>query len=111
MLKLFATGGALAALAASTCCVLPLALGALGIGGTFASSLGVFAPYQTAFRIAAIALLGAGFWFVYARRPVVAVGAACAPSRAAGWAEPVLWTGALVLATVLSEPVWGRLLT
>ncbi len=79
MLKLFAAGGAVAALAASTCCVMPLALGTLGLGSTFASSLGVLAPYQTTFRLAAIALLGAGFWLAYARRAVGAHAAACTP--------------------------------
>ena len=108
MLKLFAAGGAASAVAASTCCVLPLALGFLGVGGTLASILGVLAPYQTVFRLAAIALLGAGFWLVYARRPALSEGATCAPGHSAGWAKPVLWAGALVLAIVLGEPIWGR---
>jgi mercuric ion transport protein len=111
MLQFFASGGAVAALAASTCCVMPLALGTLGLGSTFASSLGVLAPYQTTFRLAAIALLGAGFWLAYARRAVVVDGAACTPGRTARGAKPLLWTGASVLAVVLSEPVWGRWLT
>lgn len=108
MLNLFAAGGAVAALAASTCCVMPLALGTLGMGSTFASSLGVLAPYQTTFRLAAIALLGAGFWLAYARRAVGVDPAACSPGRTARGGKPLLWTGASVLAVVLSEPVWGR---
>lgn len=108
MLNLVAAGGAVAALAASTCCVVPLALGTLGLGSTFASSLGVLAPYQTTFRLAAIALLGAGFWLAYARRAVGVDGAACTPRRTARGTKPLLWTGASVLAVVLSEPLWGR---
>ena len=79
-----------------------------GLGGAVVAGLGVLAPYQTVFRLAAIALLGAGLWLAYTRRPVVADGAACAPSRSAGWTKPVLWAGAAVLAVVLSEPVWAR---
>ncbi len=108
MLKIFAAGGAAAAFAASTCCVLPLALGTLGLGGSLASSFGVLAPYQFVFRLAAIALLGAGFWLVYGRRSVAAEGAACASLGTTGWSRPVLWAGAIVLGVVLSEPVWGR---
>jgi mercuric ion transport protein len=108
MIKWLAAAGATAALAASTCCVLPLTLGALGLGGGLVSSLGILAPYQTAFRLAALALLGAGFWLVYANRPVASAGTACAPTPTAGWAKPVLWTGALVLAVVISEPLWAR---
>ncbi len=106
--KTLAAGGLLAAIAASTCCVLPLALGSLGLGGALVVGLGVLAPYQTMFRLAAIALLGAGLWLAYARKPVLADGAACAPCRSAGWTKPTLWAGAAVLSVVLSEPVWAR---
>lgn len=108
MLKALAAGGVIAAVAASTCCVLPLALGSLGLGGAVVAGLGVLAPYQTVFRIVAVALLGAGFWLAYARRPALADGAACAPGAPNDWAKPVLWVGAAVLAVVLGEPVWAR---
>jgi mercuric ion transport protein len=106
--KTLAAGGFLAAVAASTCCVLPLALGSLGLGGALVAGLGVLAPYQTMFRLAAVALLGAGLWLAYRRMPVVADGAACGPSRSARWTKPMLWAGVAVLSVVLSEPVWAR---
>ena len=106
--KTLAAGGLLAAIGASTCCVLPLALGSLGLGGAVVAGLGVLAPYQTVFRLAAIALLGAGLWLAYTRKPVLVDGAACAPSRSAGWTKPALLAGAAVLVVVLSEPVWAR---
>ena len=108
MLKALALGGAAAAVAASTCCVLPLLFGSLGLGGALVAGLGVLAPYQTVFRIVALALLGAGFWLIYSRKPALADGAVCAPGATAGWARPVLWAGAAVLAVVLSEPLWAR---
>ena len=108
MLKALALAGAAAAVAASTCCVLPLVFGSHGLGGALVAGLVVLAPYQTAFRIAALALLGAGFWLIYVKKPDIADGAACAPGAPAGWARPVLWAGAAVLAVVLSEPLWAR---
>lgn len=108
MLKILALGGAASAVAASTCCVLPLVLGSLGLGGALVAGLGGLAPYQTAFRIVALALLGAGFWLIYSRKPALAAGAACAPGTTVGWATPVLWAGAAVLTVVLSEPLWAR---
>ena len=66
--KALATVGLLAAIAASTCSVLPLALGSLGIGSTIVADLGVLAPHQTAFRLAAVTLLGADVWLAYSRR-------------------------------------------
>ena len=106
--KTLAAGGLLAAIAASTCCVLPLALGSLGLGGAVVAGLGVLAPYQTVFRFAAIVLLGGGLWLAYTREPVFPDGAACVPSRSAGWTKPVLWVGAAVMSVVLSESVWAR---
>ena len=107
--KTLAAGGLLASVATSTCCVLPSALGSLGVGGTLVAGLGVLAPYQKMFRLAAIGLLGAGLWLAYAPNSGFADdGVACAPSRLAGWTKPVLWVGAAVLSVVLSEPVWAR---
>ena len=106
--KALAAGGLVAAVAASTCWVLPLTLGSPGLGGALVEGLGALAPFQTLFRIAAIALLGAGFWLAYAKKPALAEGVACVPSATAGWAKPVLWAGTAVLAVVLSEPLWAR---
>ena len=105
-----AAGGLVAAVAASTCCVLPLTLGSLGLGGALVAGLGVLAPYQALFRIAAVALLGAGFWLAYSQKPALADGATCAPGQTAGRTKPVLWAGVAVMAVVLSEPLWMRLL-
>ena len=103
-----AASGLLAAVGASTCCVIPVALGTMGVGSAFASSLSVLAPYQTVFRLAAVVLLGGGFWLVYARSPVQAGGEACAPSRASGWTKPVLWAGTAVMALVFTSAWWER---
>lgn len=106
--KALAVGGLLAAISASTCCVLPLALGSLGIGSAAVADLGVLAPYQTAFRLAAVGMLGAGLWLAYTRSPVLVDGATCAQRPSTGWTKPILWLGTAVLAAVLSQQVWSR---
>ncbi len=63
--SLLAVGGLLSALGASTCCVLPLSLGALGLGGTYLSTLTALAPSEFMFRIAGILFLATGFWLDY----------------------------------------------
>jgi mercuric ion transport protein len=107
----FAGMGLLAAVAASACCVLPLALGAAGIGGAWLSTLILFAPYRMALRIVAIVLLGAGFWLVYARRPIGVAGSTClaVPRRSA--TKALLWIGLAVLIVVLSADWWVPLVT
>ena len=63
---LLAAGGLLSALAASTCCVLPISLTAVGLGGAWLSTLDAVSTYEMAFRVVGILLLAAGFWLVYA---------------------------------------------
>ena len=109
--ELFAGGGLIAAAAASTCCVLPLSLGAVGIGGAWLSTLTALAPYATAFSLLAILLLGAGFWLVYVRPATADVGAACASGWAGGVTRTLLWAGMILMTLVLSREWWIPLVT
>ncbi len=83
---LLAVGGVLGALAASSCCVAPLVLLALGISGAWIANLTQLAPYQPFFITAAAGCLGAGYWLVHrARRIACADGEVCSrrlPNRA-----------------------------
>jgi mercuric ion transport protein len=78
-------GGLLGALAASSCCILPLALFGLGVSGAWIGNFTRLAPYQPWFIGAAMAFLGYGYWLVYrSSRLACAGGEACArplPSR------------------------------
>src|SRR2546425_1592999 len=77
--RLMATGGLLGALAASSCCIVPLALFGLGVSGAWIGNLTRLAPYQPYFVAATAACLGAGYWLVYRSRKIAcAVGEACA---------------------------------
>ena len=95
--KLLAAGGILGALAASSCCILPLALFSLGVSGAWIGHLTRLAPYQPYFIATTVACLGAGYWLRYRSRKIAcADGEVCArplPNR--------LVTMGLILATVL----------
>ncbi len=60
--KLLAGGGMLGALAASSCCLVPLALFGIGVGGAWIGYLTRLAPYQPYFLGVAAVCLGLGFW-------------------------------------------------
>jgi mercuric ion transport protein len=62
--NLLVTGGLVGALAASSCCILPVALFGLGISGAWIGNFTQLAPYQSYFVGAAVACLGAGYWLV-----------------------------------------------
>lgn len=95
--NLVAAGGILGALAASSCCILPLALFSLGVSGAWIGNLTQLAPYQPYFIAATIAFLGYGYWLVYRSSKVACTdGETCArplPNR--------LIKAGLILATVL----------
>lgn len=100
--KLLVAGGVLAALGASSCCILPLVLFSVGVSGAWIGNLTALAPYQPVFVAAALVFLAVGFWRVY-RQPKVACaeGSACARPGANRVAKIGLWLAtALVFAAV-----------
>ena len=92
-----ATGGLLGALAASSCCILPLTLFGLGVSGAWIGNFTRLAPYQPWFIAATIAFLGCGYWLVFrSTKAACTDGDACArplPNR-------IVKIG-LILATIL----------
>src|SRR5713226_562833 len=101
--RLTAAGGLLAALAASSCCILPLVLFSLGVSGAWIGNFTRLAPYQPWFIAATIAFLGYGYWLVYRpSKPACADGGACMrplPRR--------LVKAGLILATILVVAALG----
>lgn len=102
---LAAAGGLLGALAASSCCILPLALFSLGAGGAWIGKLTALAPYQPVFVAITLGLLGYGYWQVY-RKPAVACadGEACAQPLPSQLVKAGLWTATALVAAALAFP-------
>lgn len=101
--SLLAAGGLIGALAASSCCILPLVLFGLGVSGAWIGNFTRLAPYQPIFIAATLVCLGAGVWLVHrASTRACADGDACArplPNR--------LVKTALVVATILVAAALG----
>lgn len=108
---LLAAGGILAAIGASSCCVLPLVFFTLGVSGAWIGNLTALAPYQPFFVAAALAFLAIGFVRVYRRKPVAcADGEGCArplPNRAV---KAALWSAALLVVIAIAFPYAAPLL-
>src|SRR6516225_6213868 len=97
---LAAAGGILGALAASSCCIVPLVLFTLGISGAWIGNLTALAPYQPIFFAATAGFLGVGYWLVYRPQTTCADGA-CVRSLPSRFVKSTLWAAtALVLAAV-----------
>lgn len=99
--KLVATGGILGAIAASTCCIVPLALFSLGISGAWIGQLTALAPYQPIFITITVGFLGYGYWLVYHKpKAACAEGEACTQPLPNRLVKAALWfaTALVILA-------------
>lgn len=94
--------GLLAAVGASACCVLPLVLVTVGIGGAWVASLTALEPLQPLFVLATIAC----FVFAYRRlyRAECAPGEACAVPPVQRRQRAIFWLAALAVAPVITFP-------
>jgi mercuric ion transport protein len=99
-----AVGGAIVgALAASSCCIGPLVLAALGVGG--AGAFALLAAYRPHILAVTALLLGVGFYLTY-RRPRVAEGDACGCERpkASRAGRVGLWGASAVVVLLAAAP-------
>ncbi len=99
-------GALLAAIAASSCCIGPLILAALGIGGAGAfAALGAYRPFILA--VTAVLLAG-GFYLTYRKPKVVDGGDACgceSPKPKANRAARLgLWTATALVVVFAAAP-------
>ena len=95
--KLLAAGGVIGALAASSCCIVPLVLFAIGVSGARIANLTQLAPYQPYFIAATLACLAGGYGLLYRSRKMV-----CTDDQVC--ARPLssrIVTSGLILATIL----------
>ncbi len=100
-----ATGGILGALAATACCILPLVLFSLGVGGVWVGRLASLAPYQPYFIGFAALSIGYGFWLVYRRpRAACAEGDACARPLPKRLVKTALWSATVLVLAALVYP-------
>jgi mercuric ion transport protein len=100
-----AAGGMLGALASTSCCILPLVLFSLGIGGAWIGNLTALAPYQPIFVAITLGFIGAGFWLVYLRpKPGCTDGEACARPLPGQIAKTSLWLATILVAAALAFP-------
>lgn len=109
---LLATVGLLAALGASSCCLLPLVLFLVGVSGAWIGNLTSLAPYQPIFVAVTVACLVGGFVAVYRKRKTAACaeGSYCARPASDRIAKVALWSAAVIVAAALAFPYAASIL-
>ncbi|MDE3186490.1 MAG: mercury transporter MerT [Acidobacteriota bacterium] len=96
--------GALAAIGASVCCVGPLVLLALGIGGTWVGNLTAMEPFRPWFIGLTLLFLGLAFRKLYLGPRVCAPDTPCADPRALKRQRITFWIVTTLLLVLLAVP-------
>lgn len=98
---------AAAAIGASLCCVGPLVLLALGIGGTWISSLAALEPYRPIFIAITLVFLYLAFRKLYIIPRQCAPSDACAVPSVLRNQRIIFWVVAVLLIALLTFPYYG----
>jgi len=84
------------------CCVVPLVLLALGIGGAWIGNLTALEPYRPIFIGLTLLFLGLAFRELYVTAPVCAPGTACADPKVLARQRTVFWVVVVLLGALLA---------
>ena len=94
----------LAAIGASACCVLPLILLSLGIGGAWVAQLTKLEPYRPVFIFITLIFLALAWRKLYRAPQACDVDRPCADNRAIARQRALFWIAVLPLGALLIFP-------
>ena len=93
------------AIAATACCLGPLLLVSLGVGGAWVSQLALLERFSPLFILIAIISIGAGLHRVYfKKKEICEEGSVCANSRTPKITKMVLWISSVLVGLLLASP-------
>ena len=101
--------GVLAALGASACCLGPLLLVTMGLGGAWVGSLRYFEPFQPVLVLVTLACFGWAFRRLYIEPRRCKPGDVCAVPAVPRRQRIVFWIVAVIVAAILTFPLYASL--
>lgn len=108
--RLFAAGGVIGAILASTCCVVPLLFVTLGISGAWIGNLTALEPYKPYIAGVALVFIGLGFRQVYFKaKPACVDGSYCAKPQSTAITRTALWLSTVIVLLALTISWWAPL--
>ena len=99
--------GVLSAIGASACCVGPLVLVALGLGGAWVSGLRALEPFFPIFVAAALGAFGYAFWRLYVAPRRCTPDVACASPKVMRRQRIAFWVALVCAKATILFPVYG----
>ena len=104
---LVVAGGAIGALLAASCCILPLVLIMLGIGGAWVGTLTGLKAYQPLFALVTIGFLGVAYWRIYRNPDSNCDDESCARPESRRSLKVVFWASAVLVLAALTADIWS----
>lgn len=98
------TAGGIAALLAGACCVAPLILVSIGLGGAWLANLRLLQPYRPVFIVVALAALAFAAWRIYRPAAQCKPGQICAAPQIRRGYKLGFWIVAGLLIAMLAFP-------
>ncbi|MBS1800301.1 MAG: mercury transporter MerT [Acidobacteria bacterium] len=102
--KIELTGGLLAGIGASACCVGPLLLLSLGIGGAWIGNLTALEPYRPVFIVLVFVFLGLAFRKLYLAPVDCDADGLCVTERTRKLQKVLFWLVAPLLLLLVASP-------
>lgn len=103
------TVGVLAGIGASLCCVAPLVLLSLGLGGAWVASLTAFEPFRPIFLLLALFFVGWAFRKLYLAPQACEPGKPCADAGTIHKQRVIFWVVTIPLLGLLAFPWFAPL--
>ncbi len=108
--SLFAAGGIVGAILASSCCIVPLILITFGVSGAWIGNLRALEPYKPIFILITLGFLAAGFWHVYFKKQKPCDDDSyCAKPASSRLTKIALWIGSFIVLLALTINYWAPL--
>lgn len=102
--------GAIGAILASSCCILPFVFLMLGISGAWIGTLTALEPYKDYFAAITLVFLGLGFWHVYLKPKKECDEGYCATPKSDRVIKTILWVSTALVLLALTVDLWAPFL-
>ncbi|WP_286829261.1 MULTISPECIES: mercuric transporter MerT family protein [Kordiimonas] len=102
--------GAVGAILASSCCILPFVFLMLGVSGAWIGNLTVLEPYKNYFAAVTLIFLGVGFWQVYVKPKKQCEEGYCATPKSDRVIKIILWASTILVLLALTVDFWAPIL-
>lgn len=107
-IKAAGIGALISAAFASVCCLGPIVIAALGLGG-LGLAAGI-AKYRPLFLILTALILGAGFYLTYRRREIACEDGTCELRSGSRTMKTILWVITIIAVALATFPSWSHFL-